>query len=226
MRGLRPPKPHLTRPAVLTYLTIPVTPFQQNCSLIWDQGSRQAAVIDPGGDLDRLLAQVDELGLKLEQIWLTHAHIDHAGGTGELAHRLKLPIIGPHPGDQFWIDGLPQQSVMFGFPQAQTFTPTRWLHDGDTVTLGSHTLQVRHCPGHTPGHVVFYSPELKRAFVGDVLFAGSIGRTDVPQGNFDQLIDSIKTRLWPMGNDTVFIPGHGPESSFGRERKTNPFVAD
>jgi len=226
MRELRPPKPHLTRPAVLTYLTIPVTPFQQNCSLIWDQGSRQAAVIDPGGDLDRLLAQVDELGLKLEQIWLTHAHIDHAGGTGELAHRLKLPIIGPHPGDQFWIDGLPQQSVMFGFPQAQTFTPTRWLHDGDTVTLGSHTLQVRHCPGHTPGHVVFYSPELKRSFVGDVLFAGSIGRTDFPQGNFDQLIDSIKTRLWPMGNDTVFIPGHGPESSFGRERKTNPFVAD
>jgi glyoxylase-like metal-dependent hydrolase (beta-lactamase superfamily II) len=211
---------------VLTYLTVPVTPFQQNCSLVWDQDTKQAAVIDPGGDLDHLLAQVDELGLKLEQIWLTHAHIDHAGGTGELAQRLNVPIIGPHPGDQFWIDGLPQQSVMFGFPQAQTFKPTRWLHDGDTVTLGAHTLQVRHCPGHTPGHVVFFSPELKRAFVGDVLFAGSIGRTDFPQGNFDQLIDSIKTRLWPMGNDTVFIPGHGPESSFGRERKTNPFVAD
>ena len=211
---------------MLTYLTVPVTPFQQNCSLVWDQDSKQAAVIDPGGDLDHLLAQVDELSLKLEQIWLTHAHIDHAGGTGELAQRLNVPIIGPHPGDQFWIDGLPQQSVMFGFPQAQTFKPTRWLHDGDTVTLGAHTLQVRHCPGHTPGHVVFYSPELKRAFVGDVLFAGSIGRTDFPQGNFDQLIDSIKTRLWPMGNDTVFIPGHGPESSFGRERKTNPFVAD
>jgi glyoxylase-like metal-dependent hydrolase (beta-lactamase superfamily II) len=211
---------------VLTYLTVPVTPFQQNCSLVWDQDTKQAAVIDPGGDLDLLLAQVDELGLKLEQIWLTHAHIDHAGGTGELAQRLNVPIIGPHPGDQFWIDGLPQQSVMFGFPQAQTFKPTRWLHDGDTVTLGAHTLQVRHCPGHTPGHVVFFSPELKRAFVGDVLFAGSIGRTDFPQGNFDQLIDSIKTRLWPMGNDTVFIPGHGPESSFGRERKTNPFVAD
>jgi glyoxylase-like metal-dependent hydrolase (beta-lactamase superfamily II) len=211
---------------VLTYLTVPVTPFQQNCSLVWDQDTKQAAVIDPGGDLDHLLAQVDGLGLKLEQIWLTHAHIDHAGGTGELAQRLNVPIIGPHPGDQFWIDGLPQQSVMFGFPQAQTFKPTRWLHDGDTVTLGAHTLQVRHCPGHTPGHVVFFSPELKRAFVGDVLFAGSIGRTDFPQGNFDQLIDSIKTRLWPMGNDTVFIPGHGPESSFGRERKTNPFVAD
>ena len=211
---------------MLSYLTIPVTAFQQNCSLIWDEQTRQAAVIDPGGDLDELLAQVEGLKLRLEQIWLTHAHIDHAGGTGELASRLNLPIIGPHPGDQFWIDALPQQSTMFGFPKAQAFTPTRWLHDGDTVSLGAHTVQVRHCPGHTPGHVVFYSPELQRAFVGDVLFAGSIGRTDFPQGNFDQLISSIKTKLWPLGDDTVFIPGHGPESSFGRERRSNPFVAD
>jgi glyoxylase-like metal-dependent hydrolase (beta-lactamase superfamily II) len=211
---------------VLAYLTIPVTAFQQNCSLIWDESTRQAAVIDPGGDLDHLLAQIKRLDLKLEQIWLTHAHIDHAGGTGELARRESLPIIGPHPGDQFWIDALPQQSVMFGFPQAEAFTPTRWLHEGDTVCLGGHTLQVRHCPGHTPGHVVFYSPDLKRAFVGDVLFAGSIGRTDFPQGNFDQLIDSIRSKLWPLGDDTVFIPGHGPESSFGRERRSNPFVAD
>ncbi len=211
---------------MLAYLTIPVTAFQQNCSLIWDESTRQAAVIDPGGDLDHLLAQIKRLDLKLEQIWLTHAHIDHAGGTGELARRESLPIIGPHPGDQFWIDALPQQSVMFGFPQAEAFTPTRWLHEGDTVCLGGHTLQVRHCPGHTPGHVVFYSPDLKRAFVGDVLFAGSIGRTDFPQGNFDQLIDSIRSKLWPLGDDTVFIPGHGPESSFGRERRSNPFVAD
>jgi glyoxylase-like metal-dependent hydrolase (beta-lactamase superfamily II) len=211
---------------VLSYLTVPVTAFQQNCSLIWDEQTRQAAVIDPGGDLEELLAQVDRLGLKLEQIWLTHAHIDHAGGTGELASRLGLPIIGPHPGDQFWIDALPEQSARFGFPPALAFTPSRWLQDGDTVTLGSHTVQVRHCPGHTPGHVVFYSPELNRAFVGDVLFAGSIGRTDFPQGNFDQLIASIKTKLWPLGNGTVFIPGHGPESSFGRERRSNPFVAD
>jgi len=211
---------------VLAYLTIPVTAFQQNCSLIWDESTRQAAVIDPGGDLDHLLAQIKRLDLKLEQIWLTHAHIDHAGGTGELARRESLPIIGPHPGDQFWIDALPQQSVMFGFPQAEAFTPTRWLHEGDTVCLGGHTLQVRHCPGHTPGHVVFYSPDLKRAFVGDVLFAGSIGRTDFPQGNFDQLIDSIRSKLWPLGDDTVFIPGHGPESSFGRERRSNPFMAD
>jgi glyoxylase-like metal-dependent hydrolase (beta-lactamase superfamily II) len=209
---------------MLNYLTVPVTPFAQNCSLIWDEQTKQAAVIDPGGELDRLLQEVKRLGLKLEQIWLTHAHIDHAGGTGELARRLGLPIIGPHPGDQFWIDGLPQQSAMFGFAPAEPFTPTRWLHDGDTVTLGGHTLDVRHCPGHTPGHVVFHSPELKRAFVGDVLFAGSIGRTDFPQGDHDTLIASITQRLWPMGDDTVFIPGHGPESTFGRERRTNPYV--
>ena len=209
---------------MLRYLTIPVTPFEQNCSLVWDDATAQAAVIDPGGDLDLLLAEVARLGLKLEQIWLTHAHIDHAGGAGELAERLSLPIIGPHEGDQFWIDGLAMQSERFGFAPALPFTPTRWLHDGDTVTLGSHALQVRHCPGHTPGHVVFYSPEIGRAFVGDVLFAGSIGRTDFPQGNHQQLIDSITGRLWPMGDDTVFIPGHGPESSFGQERATNPFV--
>ena len=209
---------------MLRYLTIPVTAFAQNCSLVWDDQTRQAAVIDPGGDLDRLLAEVEQRGLELEQIWLTHAHIDHAGATGELARRLELPIVGPHRGDQFWIDALPQQSAMFGFPPAQAFTPTRWLDDGDTVQLGSHVLQVRHCPGHTPGHVVFHSPELQRAFVGDELFAGSIGRTDFPQGNHAQLIESITQRLWPMGDETVFIPGHGPESSFGRERRSNPYV--
>ncbi len=209
---------------MLAYLTVPVTPFEQNCSLVWDEATKQAAVIDPGGDLDQILAEVARLGLTLEQIWLTHAHIDHAGGAGELAERLGLPIIGPHPGDQFWIDGLAMQSARFGFAPARPFTPTRWLQDGDTVTLGGHVLNVRHCPGHTPGHVVFHSPEIGRAFVGDVLFAGSIGRTDFPQGNHQQLIDSITQRLWPMGDETVFIPGHGPESSFGRERKTNPFV--
>lgn len=209
---------------MLKYLTVPVTAFQQNCSIVWCDQTLQAAVIDPGGDLDRLLANVTQLGLKLEQIWLTHAHIDHAGGTAELARRLSLPIIGPHPGDQFWIDGLPQQGAMFGFPPSEPFTPTRWLDDGDTVTLAGHTLQVRHCPGHTPGHVVFYSPDIQRAFVGDVLFAGSMGRTDFPGGNHAQLIASITERLWPMGDDTVFIPGHGPESTFGAERQTNPYV--
>ena len=210
---------------MLHYATIPVTAFQQNCSLVWCDETQQAAVIDPGGDLDRILAAVKQRGLTLTQIWQTHAHIDHAGGTAELAAKLSIPVIGPHPADQFWIDGLAQQSTMFGFPPADAFTPTRWLHDGDTVTVGHCTLNVRHCPGHTPGHVVFHSPEIKRAFVGDVLFAGSIGRTDFPQGDHDTLIASITQRLWPMGDETVFIPGHGPESTFGRERKSNPYVA-
>jgi hydroxyacylglutathione hydrolase len=209
---------------MLHYLTIPVTPFRQNCSIVWCDETQQAAVIDPGGDLALLLAEIDKRGLDLQQIWLTHAHIDHAGGTAELARRRQLPIIGPHPADQFWIDGLPEQSRMFGFPASDSFTPTRWLHDGDTVQIGNSTLTVRHCPGHTPGHVVFHSAEIQRAFVGDVLFAGSIGRTDFPQGDHATLIDSITQRLWPMGNDTVFIPGHGPESSFGRERQSNPYV--
>jgi len=209
---------------MLHYHTIPVTGFAQNCSLLWCDRTNEASLIDPGGDLPRLKAEVEQRGLTLVALWLTHAHIDHAGGTGQLARELGLPIIGPHEGDQFWIDGLPQQSQMFGFPKAEPFMPTRWLHDGDTVTLGQSTLNVRHCPGHTPGHVVFHSPEIKRCFVGDVLFAGSIGRTDFPGGSHPQLIDSITQRLWPMGDDTVFIPGHGPESTFGEERRHNPYV--
>ena len=209
---------------MLHYATIPVTPFQQNCSLLWCDETREAALVDPGGDLPRLQAAVARHGVRLTQILLTHAHIDHAGGTGTLARTLGLPIIGPHPGDQFWIDGLPEQAKMFGFAPAEPFTPTRWLADGDTVQVGHSTLQVRHCPGHTPGHVVFHSAEIGRAFVGDVLFAGSIGRTDFPGGDHDTLIASITGRLWPMGDDTVFIPGHGPESSFGAERRHNPYV--
>lgn len=210
----------------LKYLTLPVTPFQQNCSLVYCDVTREAAVIDPGGELPRLLAAVKAHDLTLKAIWLTHAHIDHAGGTGQLAREQGLPIIGPHPGDQFWIDGLAQQSRMFGFPPAEPFTPTRWLADGDEVSIGQETLQVRHCPGHTPGHVVFHSPSAQRVFVGDVLFAGSIGRTDFPGGNHQDLLDAIRTRLWPMGDDTVFIPGHGPESTLGRERRTNPYVSE
>ena len=209
---------------MLHYLTVPVTAFQQNCSIVWCDSTMDAAIIDPGGDVDRLLAEVQRLGLNLKALWLTHAHIDHAGGTGELAERLQLPIIGPHPADQFWIDGLAQQSAMFNFPPAKAFTPTRWLADGDTVQIGNETLAVRHTPGHTPGHVVFHAPQIERAFVGDVLFAGSMGRTDFPQGNHQQLIDSITQRLWPMGDATVFIPGHGPESHFGHERQHNPYV--
>ncbi|MBP6902420.1 MAG: MBL fold metallo-hydrolase [Burkholderiaceae bacterium] len=209
---------------MLRYETIPVTPFEQNCSLLWCERTKEAAVVDPGGDLERIEAAVARHGLVLKQILLTHAHIDHAGGTGTLARRLGLPIVGPHPGDQFWIDGLAQQAQMFGFKPAEPFTPTRWLADGDQVQVGEVTLDVRHCPGHTPGHVVFHDPQTQRAFVGDVLFAGSIGRTDFPGGDHGTLIRSITQRLWPMGDDTVFIPGHGPESSFGDERRDNPFV--
>lgn len=211
---------------MLKYATIPVTAFSQNCSLVWCDQTHQAAVIDPGGDTDRILAQVQRHGVKLEEIWITHAHIDHAGAAAELARSCGLPITGPHRADQFWIDALPQQGKMFGLPHADAFTPNRWLADGDTVSIGNSTLTVRHCPGHTPGHVVFYSSEAKRAFVGDVLFAGSIGRTDFPQGDHATLIASIRERLWPMGDDTVFIPGHGPESTFGEERQSNPYVAD
>jgi hydroxyacylglutathione hydrolase len=208
----------------LRYQILPVTPFQQNCSLVWCDVTQEAVLIDPGGELPRLLTAVRERGLTLKAIWLTHAHIDHAGGAGQLAREQGLPIIGPQEGDQFWIDGLPQQSQMFGFAPAEPFAPTRWLHDGDELQLGRETLTVRHCPGHTPGHVVFYSAAIQRCFVGDVLFAGSIGRTDFPGGDHTTLIASITQRLWPMGNATVFIPGHGPESSFGEERRSNPYV--
>jgi glyoxylase-like metal-dependent hydrolase (beta-lactamase superfamily II) len=214
---------------MLRYHTIPVTAFAQNCSLLWDDATpapHEAAVIDPGGDLDQVLAQAQRLDLKITQIWITHAHIDHAGGAGALARQLAIPVIGPHLGDADWIAGLPQQSAMFGLPPAETFTPARWLADGDTLQLAGHAIGVRHCPGHTPGHVVFHAPQIARAFVGDVLFAGSIGRTDLMGGNYEQLIDSIRTRLWPMGDDTVFISGHGAESTFGHERRGNPFVRD
>jgi hydroxyacylglutathione hydrolase len=209
---------------MLRYRTLPVTAFAQNCSLVWCDETMEGAFIDPGGDLDHLVETARSLGVTPTAIWITHAHIDHAGGAAALAKRLDLPIIGPHPDDQFWIDALPQQSIMFGFPPAAAFTPTRWLGDGDTVSLGHCTFHVRHCPGHTPGHVVFHAPEARRVFVGDVLFAGSIGRTDFPRGNHEQLLRSIRERLWPMGDDTVFIPGHGPESTIGHERRFNPFV--
>ena len=211
---------------MLRYQIIPVTHFEQNCSLVWCDQTHEAALIDPGGDIPRLQAAIAAHKLQLKALWITHGHLDHAGAAAPLAAQYGVPIIGPHQADQFWIDGMPMQAQMFGFPAAQSFTPTRWLQDGDTVQIGQCTLQVRHTPGHTPGHVVFYSAQAQRAFVGDVLFAGSIGRTDFPQGNHQDLLNSIRQKLWPMGDDTVFIPGHGPESSFGQERQSNPFVRE
>jgi hydroxyacylglutathione hydrolase len=205
---------------------IPVTPFAQNCSVVWDDASGRGAVIDPGGDLDRVLAEVDANGVTLEKILLTHAHIDHAGATAELARLRGLPIEGPHPGDRFWIEQLPQQGAMFGLAAAESFEPTRWLGQGDTVTVGDLPLTVLHCPGHTPGHVVFFDPGSRVAFVGDVLFAGSIGRTDFPGGDHATLIRAIRENLFPLGDDVRFVPGHGPMSTFGQERRTNPFVGD
>ena len=210
----------------LRAVVVPVTPFAQNCSVIWCDVTRQGAVIDPGGDLDRILDVVDSNGVKLEKILLTHAHIDHAGAAAELARRFSLPIEGPHPDDRFWIEQLPQQGTMFGLARSESFEPTRWLEQGDTVTVGNVTLDVRHCPGHTPGHVVFFEPGARLAFVGDVLFAGSIGRTDFPRGDHATLLRSIRENLFPLGDDVRFVPGHGPMSTFGEERKSNPFVGD
>ena len=207
-------------------LILPVTPFQQNCSIIWNEQNRRAAVVDPGGDLDRIVAQLDKEGLMLEKILLTHAHLDHAAGTAELARLKQVPIEGPHEGDKYWIDGLPEAASRYGFPPSESFEPTRWLQQGDTVTVGGEMLEVLHCPGHTPGHVVFLHRDARVAWVGDVLFAGSIGRSDFPGGNHDALVRSIRERLFPLGDDVTFVPGHGPTSTFGAERRGNPFVAD
>ena len=205
---------------------IPVTPFQQNCSLLICESSRRAAVVDPGGEVERILAAVEQEQVDLEKILLTHAHIDHAGGVAELSERLGLPIEGPHRDDQFWIDMLEEQASMFNFPAVKSFSPDRWLSQGDKVEFGEVCLDVHHCPGHTPGHVVFHHPGDQVAIVGDVLFQGSIGRTDFPRGDHDTLIRSIREKLWPLGDEVQFLPGHGPVSTFGHERLTNPFVSD
>jgi len=210
----------------LNYQIIPVTPFEQNCSLLWCDETLRAAVVDPGGDIARILSVVKSKGLTLEKILVTHGHIDHAGAVGELAERLSLPIEGPQREDDFWIENLSQQSQMFGFPEARSFTPDRWLEQGDRVSVGNVELMVLHCPGHTPGHVAFFNEPGRLAIVGDVLFKGSIGRTDFPKGDFDTLISSIHNRLWPLGDDVAFIPGHGPMSTIGAERRSNPFCGD
>jgi len=209
----------------MSYRVIPVTPFAQNCTLIWCPESFEAAVVDPGGDIEKIEAAIVEEGVSVKQILLTHGHIDHAGASKTLARKLDVAIVGPHKDDQFWLDALDQQSAMFGFAQVEGFLPDRWLNDGDQVQVGNLILDVVHCPGHTPGHVVFVDRKNSMAQVGDVLFAGSIGRTDFPQGDHQTLIDSIQRKLLPIGDDIRFVPGHGPESTFGHERKTNPYVS-
>jgi len=204
---------------------IPVTPLQQNCSLIWCTQTMRGAFVDPGGDLDRLKPAAQSQGVTIEKILLTHGHIDHCGSAKLLADDLGVEIEGPHEADRFWIARLEEDGHRYGI-DGKSFESDRWLAEGDQVKVGNLVLDVYHCPGHTPGHIVFHHPQSKLAIVGDVLFQGSIGRTDFPMGDHQALIDAIVTKLWPLGDETVFIPGHGAVSSFGRERRTNPFVGD
>jgi hydroxyacylglutathione hydrolase len=203
----------------------PVTPLQQNCTVVWCTRTQLCAIIDPGGDLDPILKEIERRGLTVEKIWITHGHADHAGGAAELKERTGAMIEGPHPDDQFWIDSIPEAGKRYGIEGMRTFKTDRWLYDRDEVKVGDVIFNVIHCPGHTPGHVIFYQRESGFAQVGDVLFKGSIGRTDFPKGNHADLIISITQKLWPLGN-VQFVPGHGPMSSFNEERRSNPFVAD
>ncbi len=209
---------------MLQYSIIAVTPLQANCSLVWCDKTNKAAVIDPGGEAEKIMALVEKKGVELERILITHAHFDHVGAAADVAEQFNIPIEGPHLDDKFLVDALPRQGAMFGYQSVRAFTPTTCLGDGDKVRIGDSTLDVLHCPGHTPGHIAFYSKEAKVAFVGDVIFKGSVGRTDFDRGDHNALINSIKQKLFPLGNDVVFIPGHGDESTFGEERLHNPFL--
>ncbi|MDR3325858.1 MAG: MBL fold metallo-hydrolase [Rhodospirillaceae bacterium] len=210
----------------LRFVIVPVTNLAQNCSIIWCSETNVGAVIDPGGNVDKIIKKIDVYKPIIEKILVTHGHFDHAGHVAELSTRLNIPIEGPNINDSFLIETIAEHSNMVDNFQYRSFFPNRWLEDGDTVTIGNQILNVMHCPGHTPGHVVFFHDKSKLAFVGDVIFAGSIGRTDFPRGNQLDLINSIVTKLLPLGDDVTFIPGHGPFSTFGQERQTNPYISD
>jgi glyoxylase-like metal-dependent hydrolase (beta-lactamase superfamily II) len=205
---------------------IPVTPFQQNCTLIWDPETMTGAVVDPGGDLDAIERAIAEVGMKPEKILLTHGHIDHAGGAAELKERLGVPIEGPHEAERPLLDNLAAQGEAYGMHEARPVTPDRWLAEGDKVTVAGHTFEVLHCPGHSPGSVVLVNRPQRFALMGDVLFQGSIGRTDLPLGDHNALLDAIRTKVLPLGDEFAFICGHGPTSTIGHERRSNPFLVE
>lgn len=211
---------------MLKYAIITVTPLQENCSLVWCDITKKAAVIDPGGEAERIVALIEDKGVELERILITHAHFDHVGAVADLAEQFEIPIEGPHLNDKFLVDALPHQGAMFGYKSVRAFTPTKCLGNGDKIQIGESTLDVLHCPGHTPGHIAFYNPESKIAFVGDVIFKGSVGRTDFDGSDHNALINSIQEKLLPLGSDVTFVPGHGPNSTFGEERLTNPYLAN
>lgn len=210
----------------MKYAIVPVTAFQQNCTLLWCEATRLAVVVDPGGEPDKIQQAITVRGLSVTLILLTHGHLDHVGAAAKLAAALGVPVYGPQEEDTFWLEGLPAQSKMFGMAECEPLTPDRWLKEGDVIPVGNETLEVFHCPGHTPGHIIYFNPQGRLAQVGDVLFNGSVGRSDFPRGDHEALIHSIKSKLWPLGNDVTFIPGHGPTSTFGAERQSNPFVCD
>ena len=210
--------------AKLKALIIPVTPFQQNCSLIFDEEAKRGAIVDPGGDVPVILKAIEQSNATIEKILLTHGHIDHAGGAAELRDALGVQIEGPHKDDLFLLDDLPKSGAKYGMVDARVVVPDRWLNEGDEVTVAGLKFSILHAPGHSPGSVVFFNDENRFALMGDVLFQGSVGRSDFPYGSEKVLLKSIREKVLPLGDDVVFLPGHGPASQIGVERKTNPFI--